>query len=176
MIRKALYLITRDGYLSYGLKKTFSEIQSGSFILETLQPQDYHLVNSGYDKYDVLYIMADEEVLRCINFHYPQLSFVLVPSVCRPDELVRMMKNSSGSLSHIERSYRYHKRHYDTLFTRREEEVLALMRRGMTPCEIARTIKRSVKTVSHYKRLIMEKTGCKSDVHLLRLLHNQMAG
>jgi DNA-binding CsgD family transcriptional regulator len=176
MMRKALYLITRDGYLSYGLRKSFSEMQTGSFHLETLQPQDYHLVNSASHEYDVLYIMADEEVLRCINFHYPQLSFVLVPSTCRPEELLRMMKHSGDSQSHIERSYRYHKRHYDTLFTRREEEVLALMRRGMTPCEIAQTIKRSVKTVSHYKRLIMEKTGCKSDVHLLRLLHNQMAG
>ena len=176
MMRKALYLITRDGYLSYGLKQTFSGMLSDSFVLETLQPQDYHLVNSVSYKYDLLYIMADEEVLRCISFHYPQLSFVLVPSTCRADELIRMMKHSGDSQSHIERSYRYHKRHYNTLFTQREEEVLTLMRSGMTPCEIAHTIKRSVKTVSHYKRLIMEKTGCKSDVHLLRLLHNQMAG
>ena len=54
--------------------------------------------------------------------------------------------------------------------------MLDLMRCGMNPVDIARAIKRSVKTVSYHKRLIMEKTGCKSHTQLMSLLLSLPAG
>ncbi|MCG2793067.1 MAG: response regulator transcription factor [Weeksellaceae bacterium] len=55
-----------------------------------------------------------------------------------------------------------------TLLTAREREILALIVKEMTSEEIAETLFISKKTVDNHRQHILEKTGCKSTVGLVK--------
>lgn len=171
-MRKALYLVTRDNYLIYGLKQTLLEMHNDALTLEMLAPKECHRIASAHSKYDLIYLMGDEDILRYIHFHYSALNIIRIPAHCRPDELSDFLQQSARKNA---REREFYIEHNTSLFTRREEEILRCLQKGMAPCDIARKIQRSEKTVSHYKRLIMEKTGCKSHIQLIELLHSSPA-
>ncbi len=168
-MRKALYLVTRDNYLIYGLKQTLSQMQVEPIPLELLAPKDCQKIASAHSKYDLIYLMGDADILRFIHFHYSALNIVQIPPHCRPTELSDFLQQSARKNA---REREFYIDNGMSLFTRREEEILRCLQKGMAPCDIARKIQRSEKTVSHYKRLIMEKTGCKSHIQLIELLHS----
>lgn len=168
-MRRAIYLVTRDNYLVYGIKKTFAETHFSRLALEVLPPADFHQISAAHTKYDLVYLMADEDILRFIRFHHPCLNVVQIPSCCCPVDLVALLRQGTRQHSR-ERLLAENKS--GSQFTQRETEILRYLKKGMAPCEIAQQIQRSEKTVSHYKRLIMEKTGCKSHLQLIELLHS----
>ncbi|MBK4714711.1 MULTISPECIES: helix-turn-helix transcriptional regulator [Tenebrionibacter/Tenebrionicola group] len=170
-MRKALYLVTRDSYLACGLKKTFSDVHFQGLALETLAPQDFHQISTANGRYDLIYLMADADIRRFVKFHYPQLNITEVPARCRPEELIDFLRQNTRQQAAL-RDHEVYMEKPASLFSRREEEILRYLQKGMAPSDIARQIQRSEKTVSHYKRLIMEKTGCKSHIQLIELLHS----
>ena len=158
------YLITRDNYLRDGVWGVFTGRCVKKFSLHIIAPQKFFQMIDKGNHGATIYLMADDDVLRHINYCYPFLRRVLIPLNTRPEALPGLLRQEDS------RSHRL------VQFSECERTVLDLMRCGMNPVDIARAIKRSVKTVSYHKRLIMEKTGCKSHTQLMSLLLRLPAG